>query len=167
MHARGRKFGVKMRPQIFLAQNLIFFNGSTAFRFPRNPRKSSSMAFRFLQLLKFDFLQWFNGFPISEKSKKIFFNGLPISSTAFRFLQRLSDVFNGFPLSETAFRFLQRLSDFPQRFSTFREIQENLSMAASIRKIAIRASYSRHKNIQTLNILTSTNRHSPHSLASV
>ncbi len=48
MHARGRKFGVKTRPQIFLAQNLIFFNGSMAFRFPRNPRKSSSMAFQFL-----------------------------------------------------------------------------------------------------------------------
>jgi len=54
---------------------------STAFSFPRNPRKSSS--------------------------------------TAFRFLQRLSDFFTGFPLSETAFRFLQRLSDFPQRLSTF------------------------------------------------
>ncbi len=69
MRVRGRKFGVKTRPQIFLAQNLIFFNGSTAFRF------------------------------------------------------------------------LQRLSDFPQRLSTFQEIQENLSMAASIQKIAIRASY--------------------------
>jgi hypothetical protein len=56
-------------------------------------------------------------------------------------LQRLSDIFNGFPLSSTAFRFLQWLSDFPQRLSTFREIQENLSIAASIRKIAIRASY--------------------------
>ncbi len=63
------------------------------------------------------------------------------SSTAFRFLQRLSDFFNGFPLSETAFRFLQRLSDFLQRLSTFWEIQENLSMGANIQKIAIRASY--------------------------
>jgi hypothetical protein len=60
MRARGRKFGVKTRPQIFLAQNLIFFNGSTAFRF------------------------------------------------------------------------LQRLSNFPQWLSTFQEIRENLSMAASI-----------------------------------
>jgi hypothetical protein len=76
MRARGRKFGVKTRPHIFLAQNLIFFNGSTAFCF------------------------------------------------------------------------LQRLSDFPQRLSTFQEIQENLSMAASIRKIAIRASYfSQNRNI--------------------
>jgi hypothetical protein len=74
-----------------------------AFRFPRNPRKSSS--------------------------------------TAFRFFQWLSNFFNGFPLSSTAFRFLQWLSDFPQRLSTFQEIRENLSMAASIRKIAIQASY--------------------------
>ncbi len=63
------------------------------------------------------------------------------SSTAFRFLPRLSNFFNGFPLSETAFRFLQRLSSFPQRLSTFWEIRENLSMAANIRKIAIRASH--------------------------
>jgi hypothetical protein len=69
MRACGRKFGVNTRPQIFLAQNLIFFNGSTAFHF------------------------------------------------------------------------LQPLSDFPQRLSTFQEIQENLSMAASIRKIAIQSSY--------------------------
>jgi hypothetical protein len=38
---------------------------------------------------KSDFLRsnliFFNGFPISEKSKKIFFNGFPISSTAFYF----------------------------------------------------------------------------------
>jgi hypothetical protein len=69
MCARGRKFGVKMRPQIFLAQNLIFFNGSTVFRF------------------------------------------------------------------------LQRLSNFPQWLSSFQEIRENLSMAASIQKIAIQALY--------------------------
>jgi hypothetical protein len=61
--------------------------------------------------------------------------------TKFDFLQRLSDFFNGILLSSTAFRFLQRLSNFPQRLSTFREIRENLSMAASIQKIAIRASY--------------------------
>ncbi len=46
----------------------------------------------------------------------------------FRFLQRLSE-------------FLQQLSDFPQRLFAFRENQENLFMARSIRKIAIRASY--------------------------
>jgi hypothetical protein len=47
---------------------------------------------------KFDFLQQFNGFPISEKSEKIFFNGFPVSSTAFCFLQRRSAFFNGFPI---------------------------------------------------------------------
>jgi hypothetical protein len=40
---------------------------STAFRFPRNPRKTSSTAFRFLQRLS------------------AFFNGFPLSSTAFQF----------------------------------------------------------------------------------
>ncbi len=58
----------------------------TAYQFPRNPRKSSSMAFQFLQRLSV----FFNGFPLSKKSEKIFFNGFPISSTAFQFLQRLS-----------------------------------------------------------------------------
>jgi hypothetical protein len=47
---------------------------------------------------KFDFLQRLSAF--REKSEKIFFNCFPISSTAFRLLQRLSDCFNGFPLSE-------------------------------------------------------------------
>jgi hypothetical protein len=76
MRARGRKFGVKTGPQIFLAQNLIFFNGSTAYRF------------------------------------------------------------------------LQRLSNFPQWLSTFQEIRENLSMAASIWKIAIQALYfSKNRDI--------------------
>jgi hypothetical protein len=46
-------------------------------------------------------------------------------------LQRLSNFFNGFPLSSTAFCFLQRLSDFPQRLSTFQEIQENLLTATA------------------------------------
>jgi hypothetical protein len=68
---------------------------------------------------------FFNGFPISKKSKKIFFNG--------------------FPLSSTAFCFLRWLSDFPQRLSTFREIRENLSMAASIQKITIWALYFSQK----------------------
>ncbi len=70
---------------------------------------------------------------------------------AFCFLQRLSNFFNGFPLFSMAFRFLQWLSDvpqrlsnfpqwlsdFPQRLSSFWEIQENLFTAASIRKITI------------------------------
>jgi hypothetical protein len=74
---------------------------------------------------KFDFLQRLSDFREIQEN----------------LLKRLSDFFNGFPLSSTAFHFLQRLFDFPQRLSTFREIRENLSMVASIRKIAIRASY--------------------------
>jgi hypothetical protein len=58
----------------------------------------------------------------------IFFNGFPLSSTAFCFLQWLSN-------------FPQRLFDFPQRLSSFQEIQENLFTAASIQKITIRTSY--------------------------
>ena len=101
MRARGRKFGVKTRPQIFLAQNLIFFNGSTAFRFPRNPRKSSSTAFRFLQQLS----TFFNGFLLSSTAFRFPRTPRKYSTTVFRFLQRLSDFFNGFLLSSTAFRF--------------------------------------------------------------
>jgi hypothetical protein len=70
--------------------------------------------------------------------------GFLLSLTAFRFLQQLSAFFNGFPLSPTAFQILQRLSDFPQRLSAFQEIRENLFMARSIRKIAIRALYFHH-----------------------
>jgi hypothetical protein len=61
--------------------------------------------------------------------------------TKFNFLQQLSAFFNGFPLSSMAFRFLQWLSDFPQRLSTFQEIWENQYTAASIRKITIWALY--------------------------
>jgi hypothetical protein len=50
-------------------------------------------------------------------------------------LQWLSNFCNNFPLSSTAFRFLQRLSNFPQQLSAFREIRENLFTAASIQKI--------------------------------
>jgi hypothetical protein len=53
---------------------------SSAFRFPRNPRKYSSTAFQFLQ--------WLSDF------QETFFNGFPISSTAFCFLQRLSVLSN-------------------------------------------------------------------------
>jgi hypothetical protein len=73
---------------------------------------------------------FFNGFPVSKKHDKIFFNGFLISSMAFHFLQRLSAFFNG-------------LSNFPQRLSTLQDIWENLSLAASIQKIAIQASYFR------------------------
>jgi hypothetical protein len=47
---------------------------SRAFQFPRNPRKSSSMAFQFLPRIS----NFRNGF-------LIFLNGFPISSTAFQF----------------------------------------------------------------------------------
>jgi hypothetical protein len=67
---------------------------------------------------------------------------------AFQFSQRFSAFFNGFPLSSMAFRFLQRLSDFPQgfydfpqRLSSFQKIRENLFTAASIQKITIQALY--------------------------
>jgi hypothetical protein len=69
MRARGSKFGVKTRPQncqklenvfgkieIFLAQQPIFLAQNSNF---------------------------FNGFPIPEKSEKIFFNGFPISLMHF------------------------------------------------------------------------------------
>jgi hypothetical protein len=59
----------------------------------------------------------FNGFPI-------FFNGFLLSSMAFQF-------------SSTAFQFSSMAFCFLQRFSTFREIRENLYTAASIQKITI------------------------------
>jgi hypothetical protein len=71
-----------------------------------------------------------------------------LPKSAFYFLQWLSGFFNcfltffnGFPLSPMAFQILQRLSNFPQWLSAFRGIRENLSMARSIRKIAIQALY--------------------------
>ncbi len=72
---------------------------------------------------------WFTqiGFLLSL-TVSAFFNGFLLSSRALRFLQRLS-------------KFLQRLSDFPQRLSAFQEVRENLFMARSIQKIAIRALY--------------------------
>ncbi len=51
---------------------------------------------------------FFNMFPISEKSEKIFYNGFPISSTAVRFLQRLSAFFNGFPIFLNGFPFSEK-----------------------------------------------------------
>jgi hypothetical protein len=71
------------------------------------------MAFRFLQrLFAFSngFLIFFNGFPLSEKSKKIylrrqrlsaFFNGFPIFLNGFPiFLNGFLILLNGFPLSK-------------------------------------------------------------------
>ncbi len=98
----------------------------------------------------------FSSHEIRFSSHEIQFSpiGFLLFSAAFCFLQRLSAFFNGFPLSSTAFRFLQQLSDFSQRLSTFQEIQESLSMAASIQKIAIRALYFSQKR----DILRQTNR---------
>ncbi len=93
-----------------------------------------------------DFLHLKSDFPHLKSNFPCTKSDLPKS--AFYFLRRLSAFFNGFPLSSTAFRFLQRLSEFlqrlsnfPQRLSAFREVRENLFMARSIRKIAIRVSY--------------------------
>jgi hypothetical protein len=66
--------------------------------------------------------------PIFLAQNLIFLNGFPT-------------FVNGFLLSSMAFCFPQRLSNFPQWLSTFQEIQGNLSTAASIQKIAIRALY--------------------------
>jgi hypothetical protein len=64
---------------------------------------------------------FFNGFLISEKSEKIFFNNFPISLTAFRFLWCISTFrngflifLNGFPISSTAFRFSSTAFHFPR-----------------------------------------------------
>jgi hypothetical protein len=65
---------------------------------------------------KFDFLQRLSDFQEIKEN----------------LLQWLSNFSNSFPLSSTAFRFLQRLSNFPQRLSAFRELRENLFTAASI-----------------------------------
>jgi hypothetical protein len=104
------------------------------------------LQYRDFPLLKSDFPHTESDFPHTKSS---------LPKLAFYFIWRLSAFFNGFPLSpmaiwlsSTAFRFLQRLSeflrrvsDFPHRLSAFREIRENLFTAASIRKITIRASY--------------------------
>jgi hypothetical protein len=60
------------------------------------------------------FLIFLNGFPIFLNGFPIFLNGFPISSTALRFLQRLSAFFNGFPLSSTTFRFSSMAFLFPR-----------------------------------------------------
>ncbi len=93
---------------------------STAFRFPRNPRKSSSAAFRFPR------------------------NPRQSSSTAFRFLQRLSALFDAFLNSVTIFKFSIFLNGFPiflNGFPLSEKSGKNLSTAANIQKIAIQASY--------------------------
>ncbi len=135
MRARGRNFGVKTRPQIFLAQSSIFFNG----------------------------------FLISKKSEKIFFNSFPISSTAFRFLQRLSDffngfAFNGFPISSTAFRFLHRLR-FPRNLLQRLRFPRNLLQRLRFPRNLLQR-LSDNIIFQFQKLCVRTNHHSPHSLAS-
>ncbi len=80
--------------EIFLAQNPIFLAQNSIF---------------------------FNGFLISKKFKKIFFNSFPISSTASRFLRCISTFrngflifLNGFPISSTAFQFSSTAFHFPR-----------------------------------------------------
>jgi hypothetical protein len=92
MRARGSKSGVKKRdskiarnsriswenwdfpsPKLRFSSHKIQFS-STAFRFPRNLRKSSSTAIQFLQRLS----AFFNGFPLSSTA-------FLFSSTAFHF----------------------------------------------------------------------------------
>ncbi len=113
MRARGSKSGVKNKtpklpePREYLGKIGIFLLLNS--NFPHT---------------KFDFLQWLSDIRENRENRE-------------NLLQRLSNFFKGFPLSSTAFRFLQLLSNFPQRLSAFREIQENLFTAASIQKITI------------------------------
>jgi hypothetical protein len=110
MHARGSKSCVKNKtpklsePREYLGKIGIFLLLNSDF--PHT---------------KFDFLQRLSNFREIQEN-------LP---------QRLSKFFNNFLLFSTAFRFLQLLSNFPQRLSAFQEIQENLFTVASIRKITI------------------------------
>jgi hypothetical protein len=79
-------------------------------------------------------LIFFNGFPIFEKSEKIFFNGFLISSTAFCFLQRLSAFFNGFPIFLNGFP----LSDKSRKIYLWRQVYKRLLSELRISaKIAI------------------------------
>ena len=123
MRAHGSKFGVKnetpkspetresrwedrdfLSPKIRFSSLKIWFS-STAFRFPRNPRKSSSTAFRFLQRLS----ALFDAFLISVTAFKfsIFLNGFPI------FL-------NGFPLSEKSGKIYLRRQIYERSLSELR-----------------------------------------------
>jgi hypothetical protein len=84
---------------------------------------------------------FFNGFPISEKSKKIFFNGFPISSTPFRFLQGLSAFFNGFPIFLNGFP----LSKKSGKIYLWRQVYERL---LSKLRISAKMAIFRNKNNQ-------------------
>jgi hypothetical protein len=114
MGARGSKSGVKNEtpklpePREYLGEIGIFLLLNSDF--PHTKFDFLQQLFNFREIRE-NLLQWLSDF----------FNGFPLSSTAFRFLQQLSD-------------FPQMLSNFPQRLSPFQEIRENLFTAASIQK---------------------------------
>ncbi len=69
-----------------------------------------------MSLQNYQILENLGKLPDTRESKKIsfptFFNGFLFSSTAYCFLQNLSNFLEGFPLSSKAFRFPWRLSAF-------------------------------------------------------
>jgi hypothetical protein len=134
MLSRGSKSGSKTRPQN--CQKLENLLGKLGFSSPKI--QYSLLVIQFF-LLAFQF---------SSAAFQFSSTTFQLLSTAFCFPQRLSAFCNAFLLSATPFCFPQRLSNFPrwlsnfpQRLCTFQEIQENLSTAASIQKVAFRALY--------------------------
>jgi hypothetical protein len=108
-------------PKLRSSSHKIRFS-STAFQFPRNPRKSSSTAFQFLQWLS----AFFNGFPISSMA-------FQFSSTAFNFPRNPGKSIYGGKYTKDrypSFVFQPKL-----QYSAIKQ------SAARIRKITIRASY--------------------------
>jgi hypothetical protein len=77
-------------------------------------------------------LIFFNGFPISEKSKKIFFNGFPISLMAFRFLQWLSTFFNGFPIFLNGFPLSKKSGKIYLWWQVYKRLLSELRISAKI-----------------------------------
>jgi hypothetical protein len=106
MHARGSKSGVKNEtPNLPETRKFLGKIGIFLLLNPDFPHTN------------FDFLRLLSAFQEIRENLlqrlSDFFNGFLLSSTAFRFLQRLllskkskKIFFNGFPLSSTAFRFL-------------------------------------------------------------
>ncbi len=127
MCARGSKSGSKTRPQN--RQKLENLLGKLGFSLPEI--QFSLLVIRFFLL----------AFRFSSTAFQFSSTAFQLLSMAFCFLQHLSAFCNAFLLSAMPFCFPQRLSNFPQQLSTFQEIQENLSTAASIRKIIIQALY--------------------------
>ncbi len=117
MRAHGSKFGVKTRPQN--RQKLEKVVGKIKIFLAQNSDFLRS---------KFDFLQRLSDFQEIREN----------------LLQRLSNFFNAFLISVTAFKFSIFLNGFPiflNGFPLSEKSGKNLSTAANIRKIAIRASY--------------------------